>query len=70
MNLLFIGVWGKVLYEQVFGASADVEVMINASVAIDAHFRLCFRSLSANLPSKTLMGTSRPLDQAKATGGR
>lgn len=35
--LLLIGVWGKVLYEQVFGASADVEAMINASVAIDAH---------------------------------
>lgn len=35
--LLLIGVWGKILYEQVFGASADVEALINASVAIDAH---------------------------------
>ncbi|MEW6997072.1 rhombosortase [Colwelliaceae bacterium BS250] len=35
--LLLIGVWGKVFYEQIFGASADVEAMINASVAIDAH---------------------------------
>ena len=35
--LLLIGVFGKVLYEQVYGASADVETLINAKVAIDAH---------------------------------
>lgn len=35
--LLLIGVVAKVAYEQVFGASADVEALINASVAIDAH---------------------------------
>ncbi|OUS32164.1 rhombosortase [Thalassotalea sp. 42_200_T64] len=35
--LLLLAVWGKILYEQVFGASADVEAMINARVAIDAH---------------------------------
>lgn len=35
--LLLIGVLAKVAYEQAFGASADVEVLINASVAIDAH---------------------------------
>ncbi|WP_371378713.1 rhombosortase [Thalassotalea aquiviva] len=35
--LLFIGVWVKVIYEQIYGASADVEVLINANVAIDAH---------------------------------
>ncbi len=35
--LLLIGVWAKIFYEQAFGASADVEKLINASVAIDAH---------------------------------
>lgn len=35
--LLFFGVWGKIIYEQAFGASADVEALINAHVAIDAH---------------------------------
>ncbi|WP_068545472.1 rhombosortase [Thalassotalea crassostreae] len=35
--LLVIGVIAKVAYEQVFGASAEVESIINASVAIDAH---------------------------------
>ncbi len=35
--LLLLGVIAKVAYEQIFGASADVEALINASVAIDAH---------------------------------
>ncbi len=35
--LLLIGVWAKIAWEQVSGASADVEQLINAKVAIDAH---------------------------------
>jgi rhomboid family GlyGly-CTERM serine protease len=35
--LLFIGVWLKILHEQIYGASEDVSSLINASVAIDAH---------------------------------
>lgn len=35
--LLFFGVWGKIIYEQAFGASPEVEALINAHVAIDAH---------------------------------
>ncbi len=35
--LLLIGVFVKVIHEQVFGASADVQSLINAKVAIDAH---------------------------------
>lgn len=35
--LLLIGVTLKVAHEQIFGASADVESLINARVAIDAH---------------------------------
>ncbi len=35
--LLFIGVWLKIGHEQFFGASKDVEAMIGANVAIDAH---------------------------------
>lgn len=35
--LLFIGVWLKILHEQIYGASTDVSNLIEASVAIDAH---------------------------------
>ncbi len=35
--LLIIGIWCKVIYEQVFGASEQVASLIDASVAIDAH---------------------------------
>ncbi|MCW8834440.1 MAG: rhombosortase [Colwellia sp.] len=35
--LLFIGVWLKIIHEQVYGASADVSALIEASVAVDAH---------------------------------
>jgi rhomboid family GlyGly-CTERM serine protease len=35
--LMLIGVWVKVIHEQIFGASADVAELINANVAIDAH---------------------------------
>lgn len=35
--LLFIGVWGKIAHEQIYGASADVSALIAANVAIDAH---------------------------------
>ncbi|WP_371189078.1 rhombosortase [Thalassotalea maritima] len=35
--LLLFGVLAKIVYEQVFGASNDVEQLINARVAIDAH---------------------------------
>ena len=35
--VMLIAVWVKVLYEQAFGASADVAKLINANVAIDAH---------------------------------
>ena len=35
--LLFIGVILKIAHEQIYGASADVELLIGASVATDAH---------------------------------
>lgn len=35
--LLFIGVWLKIAYEQVYGASTDVIALIDANVAVDAH---------------------------------
>jgi len=35
--LLFIGVWLKVAYEQLYGASGDIAKLIGANVAIDAH---------------------------------
>lgn len=35
--LLFIGVWLKIAYEQIYGASAAVSDLIEASVAVDAH---------------------------------
>ncbi len=35
--LLFIGVWLKIIHEQVYGASDDVAQLINANVAVDAH---------------------------------
>ena len=36
--LLFVGVMLKIAHEQIYGASAEVELLINASVATDAHF--------------------------------
>jgi len=36
--LLFIGIWLKIVHEQIYGASTDVSELIEASVAIDAHF--------------------------------
>ena len=35
--LLFLGVWLKILHEQIYGASSDVVNLIEANVAIDAH---------------------------------
>jgi rhomboid family GlyGly-CTERM serine protease len=35
--IMFIIVWVKVIYEQVFGASADVAKLREANVAVDAH---------------------------------
>lgn len=35
--LLFVGVWLKIAYEQIYGASAEVSDLIEASVAVDAH---------------------------------
>ena len=35
--LLLIGVIAKIIHEQFYGASADVEILIGASVATDAH---------------------------------
>lgn len=35
--LLFVGVFVKVVHEQIYGASTDVSDLIEASVAIDAH---------------------------------
>ena len=35
--LLLIGVIAKIIHEQIYGASADVEILIGASVATDAH---------------------------------
>jgi rhomboid family GlyGly-CTERM serine protease len=35
--LLLIGVMAKIIHEQIYGASADVEILIGASVATDAH---------------------------------
>lgn len=61
--LLLIGVMAKLVHEQVYGASADVERLIGASVATDAHlygaiggllaFALCYIT-----PNKT--STIRP----------
>ncbi|GAC17389.1 rhombosortase [Paraglaciecola arctica] len=35
--ILLIGVWIKVLHEQIYGASEDVAQLIAANVAVDAH---------------------------------
>jgi len=35
--ILLLGVWVKVLHEQIYGASEDVAKLIDATVAIDAH---------------------------------
>lgn len=35
--LLFVGVWLKIAYEQIYGASEEVSSLINADVAVDAH---------------------------------
>lgn len=35
--LLFIGVWLKIIHEQIYGASTATTAMISANVAIDAH---------------------------------
>lgn len=35
--LLMIGIWSKVIYEQLFGASHQISILIEANVAIDAH---------------------------------
>jgi len=35
--LLLIGVMAKIVHEQIYGASAEVELLIGASVATDAH---------------------------------
>ncbi len=35
--LLFIGLWGKVIWEFLYGSSTGVEQLIGASVATDAH---------------------------------
>ncbi|TWX65844.1 rhombosortase [Colwellia sp. C1TZA3] len=35
--LLLIGVMAKIIHEQIYGASTDVELLIGASVATDAH---------------------------------
>lgn len=35
--LLFIGVWLKILHEQLVGPSEDIVSLINANVAVDAH---------------------------------
>jgi len=35
--LMLVGVWLKVLHEQIYGASEDVAQLIAANVAIDAH---------------------------------
>ncbi len=34
---LFMGIWLKVIYEQIKGPSPEIAELINASVAIDAH---------------------------------
>jgi len=36
--LLFLGIWLKVIFEQLNGASEQIATLIDASVAIDAHF--------------------------------
>ena len=35
--LLFLGLWVKIIHEQIYGASEDVSNLIGANVAIDAH---------------------------------
>lgn len=44
--LLLVGVWVKVLHEQVYGASQDIANLIDANVAIDAHL---FGTLSGTI---------------------
>lgn len=34
---LFLGIWLKVIYEQIYGADNDIVQLIDANVAIDAH---------------------------------
>ena len=45
--LLLIGVIAKIIHEQIYGASADVEMLIGASVATDAHLYGAFGGLLA-----------------------
>jgi rhomboid family GlyGly-CTERM serine protease len=45
--LLLIGVMAKIIHEQIYGASADVEILIGASVATDAHLYGAFGGLLA-----------------------
>ena len=35
--VLFIGVWVKLIAEQINGPSADIGALINSTVAVDAH---------------------------------
>lgn len=35
--IMLLGVWVKVIHEQIYGASADVAKLIDANVAVDAH---------------------------------
>lgn len=44
--LMIIGLWLKVLHEQIYGASENISQMISANVAIDAHL---FGTLSGTL---------------------
>lgn len=48
--LLFIGVWIKILLEQINGPSADIGKLINSNVAIDAHLIGAIGGLLLALP--------------------
>ncbi|BBN81631.1 rhombosortase [Pseudoalteromonas sp. A25] len=48
--LLFIGIWIKLIWEQVQGPSADVGTLINSRVAIEAHLIGAIGGLLLSLP--------------------
>ena len=61
--LLLVGVILKIAHEQIYGASADVEKLINASVATDAHLYGAVGGLLAFLTSYLY----KCMNQAKQT---
>ncbi len=63
--LLFLGVWLKIIYEQIYGANNEVANLIAANVAVDAHlwgalggllFALFFTCKLPKQPKKIVKG--------------